>query len=180
MKHFEDPTKTRLHHVGQGEFFVERDPSVILSTTLGSCVATCIYDDEAKVGGMNHFLLPSVEHVGDADSLLGVNLMELLINNLIHIGADKRRLKAKLFGGGRVIDHRAKIGEKNARFARQFIADEGIPCISESLEGNAGRRIRFWPTTGRAQQIFLKNTHDEIVREPDGAPKNKTSDIELF
>ena len=176
MKHFNDPSAPSIQHVSQGEFVVESDADIILSTTLGSCVATCLYDDVAKVGGMNHFLLPSVEHGGDEASLLGVNLMELLINNLLHLGAQRKHLKAKLFGGGRVIDHRANIGQRNATFARTFMEEEGIPCISESLGGNTGRRVRFWPTTGRAQQILLKSIHEDpmnIVNKP----KNN---IELF
>ena len=172
--------KMKTRHVNQGEFVVENDENIVLSTTLGSCVATCLYDEEARVGGMNHFLLPSIEHVGDEDTLLGVNLMELLINNLLHLGASKKRLKAKLFGGGRVIDHRARIGEKNAAFARNFIADEGIPCVSESLEGNAGRKIRFWPTTGRAQQIILKSIHEDVEISKPAPPVEKASEIELF
>lgn len=171
---------TSTRYVHRGEFAVENDAGVILTTTLGSCVATCLYDEEAGVGGMNHFLLPGVEQAGDDANLLGVNLMELLINNLLRKGADRKRLKAKLFGGGRVIDHSGQIGKKNAVFARRFIADEGISCVSESLEGNAGRRVRFSPTTGRAQQIFLKSIQSELKEQVAPSSPKTGDDIELF
>lgn len=178
MKHFRDPQISSTRHVHQGEFAVESDGATVLTTTLGSCVATCLYDEEAAVGGMNHFLLPGIDQAGAEENMFGVNLMELLINNLLRIGADRRRLKAKLFGGGRVIEHSGQIGEKNASFARRFIADEGIPCVSESLEGNAGRRVRFWPTTGRAQQSLLKSFNEELL--PKAQPVKPVDDIELF
>ena len=48
----------------QGENAVVAEPDVVVSTLLGSCVAACLYDPVAKVGGMNHFLLgePNADH----------------------------------------------------------------------------------------------------------------------
>ena len=48
---------TRLT-VMQGQVRVSAGPRVELTTVLGSCVATCLYDPVVEVGGMNHFLLP--------------------------------------------------------------------------------------------------------------------------
>ena len=50
-------------HVGQGEHYVSSDPDVMLTTILGSCVAVCLRDPRAGIGGMNHFLLPET-HAG--------------------------------------------------------------------------------------------------------------------
>lgn len=174
----------RIVYVRQGEFSVSDDPNVILSAILGSCVATCLFDPERGVGGMNHILLPN--SVGDvaSEQLEGVNLMELLINELMKRGADKRRLQGKLFGGARMLESSVDIGGTNAAFARQFLADEGIPCIGESLAGDRGRRIRFWPVGGRARQHLL--TRQEAL-PPVEKPKRKTlppaadtGGIELF
>ena len=90
-------------HVVQGEYRVIRDPRVVLTTILGSCVATCIWDDVAGVGGMNHFLLPGDEAGGSDHVKYGVNAMELLINGLLKEGASRARLRAKLFGGAKVV-----------------------------------------------------------------------------
>jgi chemotaxis protein CheD len=40
-----------------GEFFVH-DEDLLIMTTLGSCIAACLWDREKRVGGMNHFMLP--------------------------------------------------------------------------------------------------------------------------
>jgi chemotaxis protein CheD len=49
--------ETRVHLL-EGQYHVSGDPAVVLTTTLGSCVATCLRDPGGRVGGMNHFLLP--------------------------------------------------------------------------------------------------------------------------
>jgi chemotaxis protein CheD len=48
----------RLIHVHQGECRISEDPRVVLTTMLGSCIAACMRDPVAGVGGMNHFLRP--------------------------------------------------------------------------------------------------------------------------
>ncbi|WP_428409350.1 chemotaxis protein CheD [Hyphococcus sp.] len=169
-------------HVIQGDFSVSRDPNAVMTTILGSCVATCLFDPVARVGGMNHFLLP-----GDAsrsgEMTFGVHAMELLINALLKKGADKYRLQAKLFGGARMIEGLSDIGAKNATFAREFLARENIPCVGESLGGTQARRIRFEPTTGRARQRVMGDAAAVPVAKPKPAPapvEEPGSDVELF
>ena len=61
----------------------------MLVTTLGSCIAACIRDPVAGIGGMNHFLLPEIPD-GAEDSInvaarYGSVAMELLINQFLPI-----------------------------------------------------------------------------------------------
>lgn len=148
-----DITPERRIHVGQGEHFVTDDRSVMLSTILGSCVAACMRDPAAGVGGMNHFLLPDGAGSGaDEGRRYGAYAMEVLINDLLKAGARRDRLEVKLFGGGRMFDSLNDVGRANAEFAQRFLRDEGIPVTGGSLGGAGGRRIHFWPVSGRAQQ----------------------------
>lgn len=143
----------RRVHVGQGEHHVTADRDVVLTTVLGSCVAACLCDPFAGVGGMNHFLLPDGAGAGtDAGRRYGAYAMELLINDLLKAGARRERLEAKLFGGGRMFDSLRDVGLANADFAERFLADEGIPVVSGSLRGVGGRRLHYWPASGRAMQ----------------------------
>ncbi|HCE6098490.1 hypothetical protein ACEPU1_33790 [Pseudomonas aeruginosa] len=86
------------------EWRVSSEP-VALATVLGSCVAACLYDPTACIGGMNHFMLPDAAP-GDGSARYGAHAMELLINALLKAGALRQRLQAKVFGGGNVLPGR--------------------------------------------------------------------------
>jgi chemotaxis protein CheD len=175
--------REHLVHVIQGEYLVTTDPSSVLTTILGSCVATCIWDPVACVGGMNHFLLPGEDVDGD-DVKYGVNAMELLINGLLQNGGLRGRLQAKLFGGAHVLHNMSDVGAKNAEFAQRFLGAENIVCVAKSLGGDRARRIRFWPTTGRAGQMLLDSGHSEVQaaerRAPKPQPNPAAGSVELF
>lgn len=141
----------------QGEYKISQDAGVVLNTLLGSCVAACIRDPVAGVGGMNHFLLAegSASDVHHHAERYGVHAMELLLNGLLKRGAQRNRLEAKLFGGAKTMDGLADVGASNARFARGFVEREGITLVGECLGGTRGRRVNFWPVSGRARRIFI-------------------------
>jgi chemotaxis protein CheD len=154
-------------HVGQGEHYVTADPDVLLTTILGSCVAMCLRDPEAGVGGMNHFLLPEGEGAGtDAGRRYGAYAMELLINDVLKAGGRRDRLEAKLFGGGRMFDSLKDVGLANADFAERFLRDETIPVVGGSLRGHGGRRLHYWPVSGRALQRSVTDSHVPAAVRP--------------
>ena len=177
----------RRVHIIQGEYKVLSDPDAVLSTILGSCVAACLRDPVAGVGGMNHFLLPgnaSSPMTGGDATRYGVHLMELLINGLLKQGARRDRLEAKIFGGAKTISTFSNVGEQNAAFAVQFLRDEGIPVVGSSTGGDVGRKIEFWPVSGRARQYPLtgaeaKKTVD-LERRPVVVAKPAENSIEFF
>ena len=172
-------TERRIH-VGQGEHHVTSDPNVLLTTILGSCVALCLRDPQAGVGGMNHFLLPEGAGAGtDAGRRYGAYAMDLLINDLLKAGGRRERLEAKLFGGGRMFDSLRDVGLANADFAERFLRDEGISLVGGSLRGQGGRRLHYWPVSGRALQRAVTDHHVP----PPVAPAPPPSDggmLELF
>lgn len=151
------PGRIKKIHVIQGEYRVVDDSSVMLTTILGSCVAACLRDPVAGVGGMNHFLLPGASREDEARNAerYGVHLMELLVNGLIKGGARRERLEGKLFGGARMLEGLSDIGAKNAAFARGFLINEGIRIVAEDFGGTRGRRLEYFPVSGRARQSFL-------------------------
>lgn len=167
----------------QGEWVVSREEGTVLTTILGSCVAACIRDPEAGVGGMNHFLLPDG---GDGRRSMdseryGVHLMELLVNGLLKKGARRERLEAKLFGGCSTLGDRYTVGARNAQFAEDFLRAEGIRHVGGHTGGNQGRRIEYWPLTGRARQMYLSSPPPVEPPKPRVvAPSAPVDDIELF
>jgi chemotaxis receptor (MCP) glutamine deamidase CheD len=124
---------------------------IVLDTLLGSCVAVCMYDPLLRAGGMNHILLPTCR-VGDRNPRCGVHAMELLINEVMKLGGDRRRFIAKAFGGANVLRgmKMPAIGDGNARFVREFLATEKISLVAERLGGNHAVHLYFQPDTGKA------------------------------
>ena len=156
-------TNDRRLHVVQGEQAMSGDPDIVLTTILGSCVSCCLRDPVARIGGMNHFLLPGGE--GDAGARYGLQAMELLINRLLGAGARRDRLEAKLFGGGRLVRGLSDIGRQNAEFAERFLSDEGITYLGGSLGGDNARRVQFWPVSGRARQFIVPDEASVFAAE---------------
>ncbi len=102
-------------------------------------MAACLYDEVAGIGGMNHFMLPASQYGERMCGSYGVHAMEILINDLMNRGAARSRLKAKLFGGGTVVENLTKfenVGHRNIRFAREFLAKESIPLVAKKSAGN--------------------------------------------
>jgi len=181
------PAADRKINIVQGEHCVDDNANTVLTTILGSCIAACIWDGVAGIGGMNHFLLPGDgkhrQPGGDA-MRFGVHAMELLVNGLLRRGAIKSRMRAKLFGGARMIKGLTDIGELNATFAEKFLREEGITLVGGSLRGQQGRRIQFWPVSGRARQVLLSNETESILdlerTRPLPKPAAETGALELF
>lgn len=171
-------------HVVQGEFHVSTDANVVLTTILGSCVAACIRDPLAGIGGMNHFLLPFGEAKdGQGQLRYGVHAMELLINDMLRRGCRRDRLEAKLFGGGRMVQGLRDVGRQNAEFAKHFLSSESIRFVGGSLGGEGGRRVQFWPVSGRARQVGIGGEFAQVfARETTvaPAPEPDSGDVDLF
>ncbi|MDD9922345.1 MAG: chemotaxis protein CheD, partial [Boseongicola sp.] len=77
-----------LRHVIQGEFAIGSTPDTVISSTLGSCVSICLWDPKARVGGMNHMLLPDSSNIQVAHQFGSVD-MERLVNALMRDLAKK-------------------------------------------------------------------------------------------
>lgn len=179
-----DPTAAgeRKIHLLQGQFEISDSPDVMITTTLGSCVACCLHDPVRGVGGMNHFLLPHGEGASGPEARrYGAYAIEVLINGLLRKGAERSRLEARLFGGARLSPHLPDIGGQNASFAKAYLENEEIRTMHRgSVGGQQARRIQFWPVTGRVRQSLLAEntvfTSESAVRIPrDGAGR-----VEVF
>lgn len=145
----------KLHvHLLPGDFYASNEP-VIIRTLLGSCVAACLYDPVKRVVGMNHFMLSNRRYARNIPSVLseagryGIHAMELLINEMLKLGAKRQNLKAKAFGGGSIYlnteskDNFFCVGDVNSRFIREFLKNDGIPLVAEDLGGERARIIHF-------------------------------------
>ena len=167
----------------QGENAIVAEPDVVVSTLLGSCVAACLFDPVAKVGGMNHFLLgePSADHRVSAGDMqrYGIHAMELLINGMMAKGAQRTRLRAHLYGGANIVSGLGSIGSSNAAFARRFMQAEGIEIAHSDLGGASARKIEFLPHEGRSRCTKVADRVPEAPPKPLPLPAS-VGDLELF
>lgn len=144
-----------------GEYFVHHEDMLIM-TTLGSCIAACIYDRNAKVGGMNHFMLP--DGAGESGRY-GSYAMELLINEMMKRGASRTTMEAKVFGGGQVVSGMTtmNVGERNTTFVLDYLKTERIPVVSKDVLDVYPRKVCFLPGSGKAMVKRLAPTNVESL-----------------
>ncbi len=149
-----------------GEYFAH-DDDMLLMTTLGSCVAACLWDREKQVGGMNHFMLPEGGGAAAlaASGRYGSYAMELLINELMKRGATRATLEAKVFGGAQLISGMSSlnIGEANTGFVLDYLKAERIPVVARDVLGSAARKICFLPASGKAMVKRLARTPQDAI-----------------
>ncbi|HZE91024.1 MAG TPA: chemoreceptor glutamine deamidase CheD [Rhizobacter sp.] len=154
-----------------GEYFVHNEDMLIM-TTLGSCIAACLYDRNAKVGGMNHFMLP--DGVGDSGRY-GSYAMELLINEMMKRGAQRMTMEAKVFGGGQVVSGMTtmNVGERNTNFVMDYLKTERISIVSKDVLDIYPRKVCFLPGSGKAMVKRLAPTNTDALLAQDRAAVQK-------
>lgn len=175
--------------IGPGELYASKR-DILIVTVLGSCVSACLIDPVARVAGMNHFMLPSRD--GDATLLseparYGTHAMEMLINNLLSMGARRERMEAKVFGAGRVLPSMTDVGARNADFAIEYLARERIPVKAKDVGGVHARKVYLFADTGKVLVKSITQLHNDTVLDREQAyaqqiarQKIAAGGIELF
>jgi chemotaxis protein CheD len=170
-----------------GEFYVTTHGELI-ATVLGSCVTACIRDPAIGVGGINHFMLPYFNNTHNhgwehtpvsLETRYGNIAMEKLINAILKAGGNRKNLEIKLFGGGRVLDMRTDIGEKNIEFVKQYLIKENLSVVAEDVGGRHPRKLQYFPYTGRVRVKKLNNLHNNTLIERENNYIEKLSHVSL-
>ncbi len=146
-----------------GEYYVSSEDIVVM-TVLGSCISACIWDGKARTGGMNHFMLPDGAS-GDGSGRYGSYAMELLINEMLKLGARRETMQAKIFGGAQVMAGftTMNVGERNTQFVLDYLATERIPVVSQDVLDIHPRKVCFFPVSGKALVKRLAHSHPETL-----------------
>lgn len=167
-----------------GEYYITAR-EMMLVTTLGSCVAACIRDRVSGIGGMNHFMLPENKlDAGPAgiSARYGTYAMEVLINQLLKIGARRSNLEAKVFGGGSVLRGftTSNVGLRNAEFVLEYLKTEGIQVVAQDMLDVYPRKVYFFPRTGKVKLKKLRNVHNDTIieREQSYSAKLRSADVQ--
>lgn len=131
-----------------GSMYCSSEPSIV-STVLGSCVSLCLWDAMTHVGGMNHFVLPHAPQ-GEVSLRYGNVAIDALWQAMTRLGATRRHVRAKVFGGAAVLPFGddETVGEKNVRLASAWLGEHGIPVMAAHTGGRRGAHVRFNTGTG--------------------------------
>ncbi len=161
-----------------GEFFVH-DEDILVMTTLGSCIAACIWDREKRVGGMNHFLLPDGGNSGADSGRYGNFAMDLLIGELVKRGASRATMEAKVFGGGAVISgmNSINVGERNTNFVLDYLRTERITVVSKDVMDIYPRKVCYLPASGKAMVKRLASANTEALAAQERAAANRVAPV---
>jgi len=162
-----------------GEFFVH-DEDILVMTTLGSCIAACLWDRDKRIGGMNHFLLPDVGtgSSSSADSgRYGSFAMDLLIGELVKRGATRSSMEAKVFGGGAVVSgmNTINVGERNTAFVLDYLRTERITVVSKDVMDIYPRKVCFLPASGKAMVKRLASANTEALAAQERAAATRAA-----
>ncbi|HEY8541646.1 MAG TPA: chemoreceptor glutamine deamidase/glutamate methylesterase CheD [Pseudothermotoga sp.] len=137
--------------IGIGETAIEKNPAIIVTLGLGSCVGVCMRDPVARIGGMAHVMLPessdrNVKNVGKyADTAV-----KYLVEKLVEMGATQSRIEAKIAGGAAMFDSGTmNIGKKNVDAVKYWLKYYGIPLKAEDTGGNRARSIEYNIESGK-------------------------------
>lgn len=189
-RYFDQRLNAVVVWVPQGDLYVSSNRNEVLSTVLGSCIAVCMHDPVAKLGGMNHFLLPAWHNNDRSESAIamryGSNLIGRLINHLLLRGAARERLEVKVFGGGNVLADSGNYGHANADFVEAFLDLEGFKIVARSLRGVKPRRLKFHPASGRALMsegsapLPSSSAAAAGRTPPQSGPEGRTPSIDVF
>lgn len=172
-----------------GEYFVSNSPMVVY-TVLGSCISACIRDPALNIGGMNHFMLPTQKGNGRHDSWgesarYGNFAMELLINEILKRGGNKRRLEVKIFGGAKIYEGTNDIGGNNASWVTEYLGCEGLKPVSSDTKGVYPRKVYYFTASGRVlmkkiERLKNKTIIDRERRYQEDLERQRGGEVELF
>ena len=175
--------------IGPGELYASKR-NILIVTVLGSCVSACLVDPVARIGGMNHFMLPERSEsntILSEPARYGAHAMEMLINNLLSMGARRERLEAKVFGAGRVLANMSDVGARNAQFALEYLERERIRVLARDVGGEHARKVYLFVETGKVLVKEINQLRNDTVLTRErayateiGGKRISSGDIELF
>ena len=140
--------------IGMADLKVGKNPDVLTTIGLGSCVGITLYDKVQKIGGLAHVMLPSYKGFeGQNIAKFADSAIIELVNHMTRVGASRTALVAKIAGGAHMFGRSQnsdimKIGERNAMASLAILGQLRIPVQANDTGGSYGRTIELYTDTG--------------------------------
>jgi len=140
---------------------------IVVTHALGSCIGIAIYDPDACVGGILHYMLPKSsidEQKADQNPFMFADTgIPLFFQKAYQMGARKDKLRVVMAGGSNLFQENDvfAIGKRNEIMARKLFWKNNIIIDKEHVGGNMSRTLYLelgsgntWLTSG-SQRIEL-------------------------
>ena len=136
--------------VGMADLKTGKNPDILTTLGLGSCIGIALWDPVTKIGGLAHVMLPDSTKIRNNSNIAkfaDTGIAEL-VRQIEAMGVPKKRLVAKIAGGARMFEVSGStsvgnIGEKNAIASKQKLQELGIPILAEDTGLNYGRTVEL-------------------------------------
>lgn len=143
--------------VGMADMNVTAHPGALTTLGLGSCVGIALYDPVTKVAGLAHIMLPDSTQIKNNANVakFADTAAVKLLEDMIKLGANKNRIRAKLAGGAQMFafsgsaSDTMRIGERNVEASKNILSRLGIVIVSQDTGSNYGRTIELYSEDGR-------------------------------
>lgn len=142
--------------VGIADVAVVYSPDKIITMGLGSCIGIALYDNDKKIGGLVHIMLPdSNQFKNIVNPLKYADLgIEDLLKRMMNLGCRKTSITAKIAGGASMFNFPDKkilsdVGKRNSDAVIEVIKKLSIPLLAEDVGGNKGRTMIFDSRDGK-------------------------------
>lgn len=154
--------------VSIAEIAVARNPMVLETQSLGSCVGIALYDPVARIGGLAHIMLPDSKTItiGGKPGKYANTAIKEMLSRMIAAGAHKSQIVSKMAGGacmftgiGIGVGEFMNIGTRNVAACKNVLKELGIPLTGEDTGGNYGRTVELHTENGR---LLIKSAMHEV------------------
>ena len=141
--------------VGMADMKTAREPDVLTTIGLGSCIGITMYDIITHIGGMAHIMLPDSKAAHDTTNVakFADSALPELLRRMVGMGVKKNSVVTKIAGGASMFAYSSsadmiKVGIRNAEACHAVLKKMGLPLKAEETGGTFGRTIELHTQTG--------------------------------
>lgn len=146
--------KIKVVNLGIADYTVNKDPTIVISRGIGSCIFIGLYDRTHGIGGAVHAMLPYIKKGSDQSKPAKYvdSGIQVIVNKMMALGCKRYDIFAKIAGGAKMFKKMksaaGEIGKNNIKSARDTLKEEGIIIKGEDVGGDKGRTVMFNTFTG--------------------------------
>lgn len=141
--------------VGMADMNLVKDPGALTTLGLGSCVGIALYDPLPKIAALAHCMLPeaaAITNNSNTAKFVDTAIVQL-VKDMERLGAQKRRIIAKLAGGAQMFalnssNENMRIGDRNVEASIKVLKQMGIRIVATDVRENYGRTVELFTADG--------------------------------